>query len=230
MLRARTASERNVRGREGCARSARPDTPERGSAGQSPNLPRSLRTLNLETMSSSSMRQSNWANIRAMAEKASIDYSLSLCRLCSCLQLQGKVNTRDLQGHLNHQQPPSPQDHSLHSRTPCRVQMTSHGALTQTQPRCGVWRPFFQGKRPLCPRTGTGVLRNSPHVHTQGYPAHLVPCGLQTDCSNNPEVENPYRGTSLIRKRTSLGPYRRPMSRVLGGSQGGGHFLMCGVP
>ena len=27
-----------------------------------------------------------------------------------------------------------------------------------------------------------------------------------------------YRGTSLIRKRTPLGPYRRPMPRVLGGS------------
>ena len=27
-----------------------------------------------------------------------------------------------------------------------------------------------------------------------------------------------YRGTSLIRKRTTLGPYRRPMPRVLGGS------------
>ena len=26
-----------------------------------------------------------------------------------------------------------------------------------------------------------------------------------------------YRGTSLIRKRTPLGPYRRPMPRVLGG-------------
>jgi len=32
----------------------------------------------------------------------------------------------------------------------------------------------------------------------------------------------PYRGTSLIRKRTPLGPYRRPMPRVLGGCQGGG--------
>ena len=31
-----------------------------------------------------------------------------------------------------------------------------------------------------------------------------------------------YRGTSLTRKRTTLGPYRRPMPRVLlGGSQGG---------
>ena len=27
-----------------------------------------------------------------------------------------------------------------------------------------------------------------------------------------------YRGTSHIRKRTPLGPYRRPMPRVLGGS------------
>ena len=27
-----------------------------------------------------------------------------------------------------------------------------------------------------------------------------------------------YRGTSLTRKRTPLGPYRRPVPRVLGGS------------
>ena len=27
-----------------------------------------------------------------------------------------------------------------------------------------------------------------------------------------------YRGTALTRKRTPLGPYRRPMPRVLGGS------------
>ena len=29
---------------------------------------------------------------------------------------------------------------------------------------------------------------------------------------------DPYRGTSLIRKLTPLGPYRRPMPRVLGGA------------
>ena len=39
-----------------------------------------------------------------------------------------------------------------------------------------------------------------------------------------------YRGTSLIRKRTPLGPYRRPMPRVLGWSQGGGRFFMGEVP
>ena len=38
-----------------------------------------------------------------------------------------------------------------------------------------------------------------------------------------------YRGTSLARKRTHLGPYRKPMSRVLGGSQGG-RRLMGEVP
>ena len=36
-----------------------------------------------------------------------------------------------------------------------------------------------------------------------------------------------YRGTSLTRKRTLLvGPYRRSMPRVLGGSKGGGRFLI----
>ena len=37
---------------------------------------------------------------------------------------------------------------------------------------------------------------------------------------------NDYRGSLLVRKRNPLGPYRRPMHRVLGGSQGGGCFLM----
>ena len=38
------------------------------------------------------------------------------------------------------------------------------------------------------------------------------------------------QGTQLIRKRTPLGLYRRPMPRVLGGSQGGGRFLMGEIP
>ena len=33
-----------------------------------------------------------------------------------------------------------------------------------------------------------------------------------------------YMGTSLIRKCTPLGPYRRPMPRVIGGSWGVGVF------
>ena len=35
-----------------------------------------------------------------------------------------------------------------------------------------------------------------------------------------------YRGISLIRKRTPLGPYRRPMPRVLRGHRGVGAFLV----
>ena len=40
----------------------------------------------------------------------------------------------------------------------------------------------------------------------------------------------PYRGASLMRNRPTLGPYRRPMPRALGGSQGGRQFLMGEVP
>ena len=38
--------------------------------------------------------------------------------------------------------------------------------------------------------------------------------------------EEPYRGASPIRKRSHLGPYRKPMPRVMGG----GRFLMSEVP
>ena len=39
-----------------------------------------------------------------------------------------------------------------------------------------------------------------------------------------------YRGTSLTRKRSPLGPYRRPMPRALRWSWQGGLFLMSEVP
>ena len=39
-----------------------------------------------------------------------------------------------------------------------------------------------------------------------------------------------YRGTLLTRKHPPLGPYHRPMPRVVGGSQGGGRFLMGEMP
>ena len=45
--------------------------------------------------------------------------------------------------------------------------------------------------------------------------------------SHNPA---PYRGTSLTRKRTPLGLYRRPMPRFLGRSYGGGQFFLGEVP
>ena len=40
----------------------------------------------------------------------------------------------------------------------------------------------------------------------------------------------PLRGTSSIRNRLPVGPYRRTMPRVVGGSWGGGRFLMGEVP
>ena len=39
-----------------------------------------------------------------------------------------------------------------------------------------------------------------------------------------------YMGTSLIKKRTLLGPYSGPVPRALWGSQGGGRFLRSKVP
>ena len=39
-----------------------------------------------------------------------------------------------------------------------------------------------------------------------------------------------YRVTSPIRSRNPLGPYRRPMPRVRGGSYGGGCFLWARYP
>ena len=39
-----------------------------------------------------------------------------------------------------------------------------------------------------------------------------------------------YRGTSLIRKRAPLAPYRRTVPRVLKGFWGSGRFLMGEVP
>ena len=39
-----------------------------------------------------------------------------------------------------------------------------------------------------------------------------------------------YRGTSLIRNCPPVGPYRRPMPRVLGGSWVGGRCLMGEAP
>ena len=39
-----------------------------------------------------------------------------------------------------------------------------------------------------------------------------------------------YLGTSLVRKHTPLGPFRRPMSRVIGGSWGSGRFLIGELP
>ena len=63
--------------------------------------------------------------------------------------------------------------------------------------------------------------------------AALSPGGRKIATGSNIDyqiVHVVYRSTSLIRRRIPLGPYRRPMPRVLGRSWGGGHFLMGEVP
>jgi hypothetical protein len=66
----------------------------------------------------------------------------------------------------------------------------------------------------------------------QKHAAHMLQaCGLGSSQRRRRFAESGrYRGTSLVRKRTPLGPYRRSIPRVLGGSYGGGRFLMSEVP
>ena len=71
------------------------------------------------------------------------------------------------------------------------------------------------------------VQQPPPLLHT---PSHhrLWTTSLHhtTGYGPQPEKAETYRGSSLIRKRTPLGPHRRPMPRVVGGSDEGGRFLM----
>ena len=58
----------------------------------------------------------------------------------------------------------------------------------------------------------------------------LQTLALQTGPPQPTPNPKPYRSTSLISKRTSLGPHHRPVPRVLGGSYAGGAFLMSEAP
>ena len=75
----------------------------------------------------------------------------------------------------------------------------------------------------LCGHTSNpaAVTTAEPFVWKEFH--HQV-CVRQVCTSTDTAVsEQDYRGTSLTRPRPPLGPYRRPMPRVLGGSYGGGH-------
>ena len=82
------------------------------------------------------------------------------------------------------------------------------------------------------------VLGGGAVSYERGTP---VPNGARHPCSQTvvPNGSNaqrqapafgPYRGTPLTRTRTHLGPYPRPMPRVLGGSQGVSVFLWARFP
>ena len=69
----------------------------------------------------------------------------------------------------------------------------------------------------------------------KGFPSLQSGEGLARQClpwlSTIPSLRlPPYRGTSLTKTRPPLGPYCRPMPRVLWGSWGGGRLLMSEVP
>ena len=64
-----------------------------------------------------------------------------------------------------------------------------------------------------------------PGVSTRGMPTQLRGC-----LAHKKHHPTPYRGTSLIRKRRPLGPYRRTMPMALWWSWGGVLFLMSEVP
>ena len=81
----------------------------------------------------------------------------------------------------------------------------------------------------------TGVSRidqRSPYSRPIQNPEEILRGGLHAPSVTDPAgtAVSAYRGASLIRKCTPLGPYRRPMPRLLGGSYGGGCFLMGEVP
>jgi hypothetical protein len=68
-------------------------------------------------------------------------------------------------------------------------------------------------------------------------PYHPIVKKLKEKCLSDPVLPTPqtlshklYRGSSLIRPPSPLGPYSRNTARVLRGSSGGGRFLMGEVP
>ena len=71
------------------------------------------------------------------------------------------------------------------------------------------------------------ILRlNAPHItRPTNTSLRLSISGLAMKHIQGSKFQLEYRGTSRTRKRTPLGPCRRPTPRVLGGSKGGGNLL-----
>ena len=96
-----------------------------------------------------------------------------------------------------------------------------------------VWDPHTHALAPASPPEEGANPSPSPSLSPPavGALAPHPPEGLRAQgAPENPGARtlfSPYRGTSLMRQRTSLGPYRRPMPRVMGG---GGVFLRAMYP
>ena len=70
-------------------------------------------------------------------------------------------------------------------------------------------------------------------IRARIYKGNIIFSGMILFYKQHPAVRScpvAYRDTLLIIKRTPLGPYHRSMPRILGGSYGGGRFLMGEVP
>ena len=97
------------------------------------------------------------------------------------------------------------------------VKKDTHRPMVPRQGYTWEHRTFLGAVRVL---NFTPVLERTVHhavgAYSRPMPMRLGPPGerCETLSSSNPCA---FRGTSLV-KRTPLGPYRRPMLRVLGGS------------
>ena len=77
-----------------------------------------------------------------------------------------------------------------------------------------------------CESLATGEVKPL-HMHWGTHRERVTLAGTHRRCSYEDKSRcSPHRATSLMRKRIPLGPYRRPVPRVIGGSWGGGRFLV----
>ena len=107
--------------------------------------------------------------------------------------------------------------------------------LISTQNERGIpVRDMAQCTRYFKNNTSAGSALTPGHLSGRSLPVRLpsIPWSLGVLEVYYSSLERPfeimYRGTSLIRKRLPLAPYRRPMPRNLGGSRGVGVFLWAG--
>ena len=81
----------------------------------------------------------------------------------------------------------------------------------------------------LCAHKSHPLLFERSETHFDvGYKRISGPVLIQHPVSSPSDL--PYRVASPIRKRSPIGPYRRPRPRILAGSQGGRCFTLGDVP
>ena len=114
------------------------------------------------------------------------------------------------------------------TRTPLPARNLSFSAIFLLTNRARVNSKQFES---LTPESGIGFRNTSSHRLYTPMPTHQTPPSSQ-GASQQTRLQTGmyYRGTSLIRNRTPLGPHGRHTPTVLWGSQGGRRFLMGEVP